>query len=84
MKEECYEVTAPDQRSAREQLAREPGVASVEPAGANLHVFVDPSLTSPDQLRSAVSDAQFRRITPSLEDVFIAQVRKQEAAAHAA
>jgi ABC-2 type transport system ATP-binding protein len=84
MKEECYEVTAPDPRAAREQLARQPGVVSVEPAGANLHVFLNPAVTSPDQLRSTAPDTQFRRITPALEDVFIAQVRKQEAAAHAA
>jgi ABC-2 type transport system ATP-binding protein len=84
IKEECYDVTAPDQRGAREQLTRQPGVVSVEPAGANLHVFLDPAVTSPDRLRSSAPGTQFRRITPSLEDVFIAQVRKQEATAHAA
>ena len=84
MKEECYEVAAADQRGIRERLSGEPGVVSVEPAGANLHVFVDPAVTSTDQLSAAVPDTQFRRITPSLEDIFIAQVRKQEAAAHAA
>lgn len=84
MPEECYEVAARDRQAAREQLARQPGVVSVEPSGATLHLFLDPAVTSVERLRATAPGAEFRRITPSLEDVFIAQVRKQEAAARAA
>ncbi len=84
MPEECYEVAARDRKAVRDQLAHQPGVVSVEPSGAMLHLFLDPAVTSADRLRAAAPEADFRQITPSLEDAFIAQVRKQEAAANAA
>jgi ABC-2 type transport system ATP-binding protein len=76
----CYEVNAPERRNARMILAREQGVVSVEPSGAALHLFLDPRQTSKERLQSVVPGAAFRRIAPSLEDVFIAQIRKVEAA----
>ncbi len=79
MREECYEVAARDREAARGRLAREPGVVSVEPSGATLHMFLDPAVTSAQRVRSAAPEAEFRRIIPSLEYVFIAEVRKQEA-----
>ncbi len=41
----CYEVQAPDQRAAREFLQSQPGVLTVEPAGAKLHLFLAPDLS---------------------------------------
>jgi ABC-2 type transport system ATP-binding protein len=73
----CYEVQAPDQRKAREFLQSQPGVLTVEPAGAKLHLFLAPGL-SPERLKDAVGATEFRAIVPSLEDVFIGLVRKSE------
>lgn len=67
-----WEVAASDLRATRETLRTVPGVVSVEPAGAKLHVFTDASF-------EPTADAQ--RITPSLEDVFIAHIRRREKAA---
>lgn len=83
MAEHCYQVEAPDPRAAREWLRRSEGVLSVEPCGATLHLFLVPERTSPETLRtkidqSGLGPAAFQRIEPSLEDVFIALVRKAE------
>jgi len=40
---------------------------------------LDPARTSPQRL-GQIGPAEFRRIEPSLEDVFIALIRKEEAA----
>jgi ABC-2 type transport system ATP-binding protein len=74
--ETCYEVETPKSREARELLARQPGVTSVEPAGAFLHVFVKPDGPDEESLRRMLDGAKVRRIEPSLEDVFIASVRR--------
>ncbi len=81
MTEICYGVQAQDKRAVREFLERSPGVLSVEPAGATLHLFLTPSATSPEELQRAVTGAglgpvTFQQIEPSLEDVFIALIRK--------
>jgi ABC-2 type transport system ATP-binding protein len=81
--EECYQVEAPDPRAAREVLLRSEGVLCVEPSGATLHLFLKPERTSAENLRreldrSGRGPAVFQRILPSLEDVFIALVRKAE------
>ncbi len=81
LEEACYEVQARDRRAVRELLEAVPGVVSVEPAGATLHLFISPSATSTDRLRDAVltvglGPVTFERITPSLEDAFIALIRK--------
>ncbi|MBZ5606951.1 MAG: ABC transporter ATP-binding protein [Acidobacteriia bacterium] len=83
--ETCYEVETTDQRAAREFLQSQPGVLSVEPAGAKLHLFLSPDRVSADTLKEALAArgaavTDFRRIVPSLEDVFIGLVRKEEAA----
>ncbi|HEX8984487.1 MAG TPA: ABC transporter ATP-binding protein [Bryobacteraceae bacterium] len=80
IKEECYEVRPPDRRAAREKLLAAPGVASAEPAGDVLHVFVYPGQTAPERLASLLGGAEFHRIQPSLEDVFINLIRKEQAA----
>jgi ABC-2 type transport system ATP-binding protein len=81
LEEICYEVSGPDAHAGRETLERVPGVLSVEPAGATLHLFAAPSV-SPAELER-VAGRPVHRITPSLEDVFIAVIRKEELA-HAA
>jgi ABC-2 type transport system ATP-binding protein len=83
IQEACYEVRTADARRAREILERIPGVTSVEPAGAGLHLFLAPTQTSPERLRQEViaggiSAAAFKPITPSLEDAFIALIRNAE------
>jgi ABC-2 type transport system ATP-binding protein len=84
LEEKCYEVRVPDRRAARELLSRTEGVVSAEPAGVNLHVFLSPAFAPgglADALeRGGISQAEVRAIEPSLEDVFIALIRKEEAA----
>jgi hypothetical protein len=46
--------------------------------GADLHLFFDPQVTSTEKL-NALTPFEYQQIEPSLEDVFIALVRKQEA-----
>ena len=77
LEETCWEVRVRDRRAAREILARTAGVVSAEPAGETLHVFVAPGATL-DSV-AGLADAAVRRIEPSLEDVFIALIRKEEA-----
>ena len=81
--EECYEVRVSDMRRGKEILDRVPGVVSVEPAGSSLHLFLAPVLTSTEALEKAMAAAgfgstAFRKIVPSLEDAFIALIRKSE------
>jgi ABC-2 type transport system ATP-binding protein len=85
MEENCYELAARDLRAAREFLQTCDGVLSAEPSGATLHLFLEPA-HSPETLgkkldENSLGPASFRRITPSLEDVFIALIRKSERAA---
>ncbi len=84
LEERCYEVRVRDRRAALELLSASDGVVSVEPAGEALHLFLAPGRTSPERLEAAlrasgVAPAGFRGIDPSLEDVFIALIRKEEA-----
>jgi ABC-2 type transport system ATP-binding protein len=79
--EKCYEVETSDQRASRPFLQTQPGVLSVDPYGAKLHLFLAPGGVSPEVLREALAGqgiavSEFREITPSLEDVFIGLVRK--------
>ncbi len=81
LEEICYEVTGSDPRAAREILGRSRGVVSVEPAGSAMHLFLSASETSAELLRTSLVEAgqeqaAFRQIVPSLEDVFIALIRK--------
>jgi len=83
MAEDCYQVETPDPRAARELLLKSEGVLCAEPSGATLHLFLSSTRTTPDELRRQLEKdghgpAVFTRIVPSLEDVFIAQVRKAE------
>jgi ABC-2 type transport system ATP-binding protein len=83
LEEPCYQVKSDDLRAAHDALASMDGVLSVEPAGAVLHLFLSPVKTSLETVRSllqktGVPPATFERIVPSLEDVFIALIRKAE------
>jgi ABC-2 type transport system ATP-binding protein len=83
MVEECYQVNAPDPRAARETLIESDGVLCAEPSGASLHLFLNAGQTSAGELcgkleRQGRGPATFEKIVPSLEDVFIALVRKAE------
>jgi ABC-2 type transport system ATP-binding protein len=77
--ETCYQIRSSDNRVLRERLAHEPGVLTVEPSGADLHLFLNPAVTSVEKLAS-ITGFEFHQIQPSLEDVFIALIRKEEAA----
>jgi ABC-2 type transport system ATP-binding protein len=80
--ETCYRIRNSDNRTLRENLTKEPGVLTAEPSGADLHLFVDPKITTVEAL-AAKYKFEFHEILPSLEDVFIALIRKEETA-HAA
>jgi ABC-2 type transport system ATP-binding protein len=80
MEETCYEVRCPDQAAARAALLGSEDVLSVAPAGASLHVFLRAG-RGPDRLEAALGGecagpTAIRAVTPSLEDVFIALIRK--------
>ena len=84
--EPCFEVQAADLKRARDFLEKSEGVLSVEPAGAVLHLFLYPSRTSAASLETSLNQAglgpaEFKQMTPSLEDVFIASIRKVARAA---
>jgi ABC-2 type transport system ATP-binding protein len=80
--EVCYAIEAsneaPNLRAMREKLRNCEGVLSVESSGDSLHVLISPGKTSPERLQETVGPVAFRPIMPSLEDVFIATIRKEE------
>jgi ABC-2 type transport system ATP-binding protein len=76
--EVCYAIEAPNLRALRDQLRKCHGVLSVESSGDSLHVLISPGKTSPQLLQETIGPATFRPIMPSLEDVFIATIRKEE------
>jgi len=84
--EPCFEVQAADPKRVRDFLEKSEGVLSVEPAGAVLHLFLYPDRTSAASLERSLMDAglgpaNFKQMIPSLEDVFIASIRKVTPAA---
>jgi ABC-2 type transport system ATP-binding protein len=82
MPEECYEVRSDDLGRVREILAAAPGVLSVEPAGGCLHLLLSPGGAGPQSLEQILERegrrATLRRIVPSLEDAFIATIRRAD------
>jgi len=80
--ESVYLVQSDDLRRTREVLEKQPGVLMLQPSGADLHLFLDSKVTSPEKLL-AVIEFGYQRVTPSLEDVFIALERREEAASAA-
>lgn len=80
--EACFAVTSENSRETRAKLEGQPGVTAVEPSGAVLHLFLDETKGSIEALTKK-TPFEYKRISPSLEDVFIALVRREEMA-HAA
>ncbi len=83
LQEDVYLVQTEDVRVTIEKLEQQPGVLTVQPSGADLHLFVNAKLTSPEKLQASAK-FEFKKIEPSLEDVFIAHVRRDEAVKRAA
>jgi ABC-2 type transport system ATP-binding protein len=77
-----YLVASKDPRKTREVLERQPGVLTLQPSGADLHLFLDPNITSPEKLVE-LTPFGYHPIAPSLEDVFISLVGKPEVASAA-
>lgn len=79
--EQCYEITTPHRQRIRSLLKDCPGVVSIEPCGASLHLFLDSRAGSPGQLQAVLQaggepPSPFVPITPTLEDVFIVNISK--------
>jgi hypothetical protein len=74
-------VRCADQRAAKPLLEQREGVASVEPFGGALHVFLSagcgPELVEQELNAAGLGPCQLEAISPSLEDVFILLIRKQ-------
>jgi drug efflux transport system ATP-binding protein len=80
--EHCFEVRCINNRAARGVIATQPGVLTADPSGATLHVFADPQHMSVASIEQLLTDrglgpANVREIVPSLEDMFIALLRKE-------
>jgi ABC-2 type transport system ATP-binding protein len=83
MRETCYELECPDRQAAKKLLLALPGIVSVEPSGASLHAFLDPNIIQVSQIQKLLQDrglqpATIKQITPTLEDIFIAEIQKAE------
>jgi ABC-2 type transport system ATP-binding protein len=76
LEETCYRVHFPHPEEARALLERQPGVLGVYHAGIEYHLFVNEKVAPVESLLKA-TPFTYQRITPSLEDVFIALVRKE-------
>jgi ABC-2 type transport system ATP-binding protein len=79
----CFAVDTEDKRGARHALQATPGVLACEPAGADLHLYLDPQRCNAAHIQSVLAGAgfapvEFRPIDPSLEDVFIAAIAQEE------
>src|SRR5581483_7447543 len=79
LEETCYRVHFPHPEHARPLLERQPGVLGVHHAGIEYHLFVDERVTKVEKLLEA-TPFTYQKITPSLEDVFIALARKEDLA----
>jgi ABC-2 type transport system ATP-binding protein len=79
LEEQVFLITSADTRTTREALAKEQGVLTVQPSGADLHLFLDPKITTAEKLRESTV-FEYKRIEPSLEDIFIALVSRKEVA----
>lgn len=82
---DLVEVLLPDSWRARQALTGVPGVTGITLFGDRLHVAVEDAARDLPRVRAALETAglapsEVRRITPSLEDVFIAMVQRGGAA----
>ena len=79
----CFTVDTGDKRGARRKLQAMPGVLASEPAGADLHLYLDPQRAHAAQVQAELAGAgyqpvELRPLDPSLEDVFIAVIAQEE------
>lgn len=78
----CYSIRCNDARAARTFLRERPGVLSAETFGAEVHSFLESSAeadsVSQDLAEQGFDSVEVREIAPSLEDSFIALVRREE------
>lgn len=78
----CFSLDAPDLRAARRLLQSLPAVLAAEPAGAALHVYLephaDPRAVEASLHAASLGPARLLPIAPSLEDVFIATVSREQ------
>lgn len=86
--EACYAVRGANQRGMREWLGRQPGVLSAEASGGEIHAFIPRESRQVETLLTGLHaagfpDATASEIEPSLEDVFIGLVRREEKSAAA-
>jgi ABC-2 type transport system ATP-binding protein len=77
-----FVVRGPELTRAAEQLRSRPGVRAVEPFGAGLHVRTEPGVWDAVRLEEVLRHggaplAQVENSEPSLEDVFLAVVRRE-------
>jgi drug efflux transport system ATP-binding protein len=79
LSEVCYRVHFEQPQKDVPLMERQPGVLAVNHSGVDYHMFVDEQVTSVEKL-GAVTPFTHQRILPSLEDVFIAFVRKEDLA----
>jgi ABC-2 type transport system ATP-binding protein len=77
LEDACYRIKASDAHKTRVFLERQPGVVASQPAGAVMHLFLDERVTSVEKL-AALTPFEYHKVLPTLEDVFVALVRKQE------
>jgi len=84
-RERLFAVECEQRAEVRRLLRDAPGVVSVEPFGAEIHLFLDEAQGKLDDLSQWLArqghPCEFRPIQPSLEDVFILLIRKEEARA---
>jgi ABC-2 type transport system ATP-binding protein len=81
LEEICYEIDAADRRQLREVLSKLPQVLTVARSGDRLHAFVSHDV-KPEQIRRALEQAGCRidrleSTVPSMEDVFMAMIKKE-------
>jgi ABC-2 type transport system ATP-binding protein len=79
LEEDTYKIQSADHHVTREILEKQPGVLAAQPTGGDLHLFLDKKVTSPEKL-TAATPFTWQKIMPSLEDVFIALVQREELA----
>ncbi len=72
MPEKCYAIRGRNLRSLQQTLKNRQGVINVELSGAELHLFLAPGTALLDII--ADLDLEAERITPTLEDVLIAEI----------
>lgn len=80
MREQGFRLEGPDLGEVRARLEQVDGVVSVTPFGRALHLFIAPEIATREVVfaQASLAGLQVTAITPSLEDVFVTEVRKAE------